>query len=95
MIKYYKLLKVKTVERGTGYSKGLEIEEKVVKKSIHIEKLIKELEKAYPENTSWILIPKHLIKDNPFEYEKIDYCIVKTDLIEEEEIEGIEYNLKE
>ena len=91
-ITYYELLKVREVERGTGYSKGLEIDEKTIKKSTNIESLIELLEQKYQgDKKEWVLIPKHLIKEIPYRYEEYDFVIVKSELDENEMIEGIDY----
>ena len=90
-IKYYELLKVKQVERGTGYSKGLEADEKVIKKSTNIESLIDILESKYEGKKGWVLIPRHLLSLDNYRYEKDDYIIVKSELAENEMIEGINY----
>lgn len=92
MIKYFELLKVKEIETGFGYAKGLEAIETVVKKSMDLKSLIEILESKYPEGEKeWILIPRHLIKNNPFRYNEEDYIIVKSELKDSEMIEGIDY----
>lgn len=97
MIKYYELLACKKVERGSGYSKGLTIAERTIKKSTNIEDLIKILEEKYDGEQEWILMPKYLMKvsylegNNPFRYEKEDFVIVKQELKDDEMIEGVRY----
>lgn len=89
---YYELLKEKEVETGSGYGKYLTNRETTIKKSMNLENLIELLESKYKgDKKEWILLPKHLLKENPFNYEEEDYCIVKTKLEESEIIEGIEY----
>ena len=102
-IKYYELLKVKEIETGSGYSKGPTVDEKTVKKSTNLEKLIEELEDKYQGEEEWIIIPKYLISElvveahgscmmgTPYRYQKDDYVIVKSELKDEDMIEGVDY----